>query len=535
MQILSDTRYPTLGEFSPEERIHWFSLKAHAVLPHIDTLYYSVSIEGDSNENDAAGLRTLIGELSRLKKRKMTSPGETVLFCDLEVMPTGYAIYEFQLRLNETYDIFIGRYLPNPDTPRVVVQLRSRSLVLDGVSEAILRSFDRVKVILHSFGLEVGSVRENRIDYAYHTNLIQNPYRFFSDDRLLRHLRTNFGIGQKVFRFGKDIRLDYFALGQKKSNAIFFRCYNKSQEVVEKNYKPFFIDRWLANGLISEYDAYVYRTAYELHSYRTGVLVGRMRWYLEHGKNAEMRRRFEQDLATAYENSDNNDFLEKEVNAVLPPVTLILNVEFQTKRRFYASVGEQYLSAIDYRYNGEAVLERLMKLVSLSPEFLDYLTRETVCFVADREDAEGKGKDRVLCDWWRRIHGCRIPFTDKLTLDLWREYDRKTDLRRARSQVQSAIARFNILSRQSLDPHTFAEDVSDTLCALNDNDFYGFASDEQGRPTILSSYGYDSIRRRKARQYRGVIKEKETPEEKDATKGDFSGKSPLDSPNLFNA
>ena len=504
-------RYSVLSEFTPEERKHWFSLKDKGVLPHIDTLYYTVSISGDSNENDSQGLKELISELSRLKKQKMTNPAENVVFCDLEVMPTGFSIYEFQLRLNETFDIFIGRYLPNPSTPRVVVQLRSRSLVLDGVSGAILRSYAAVKIIFDTFGLTVGEVRENRIDYAYHTNLIQNPYRFFADDRLLRHLRTNFGIGQKVFRFGKDIRLDYFALGQKKSNAIFFRCYNKSQEVVEKNYKPFFIERWLENGLISQYDAYVYRCAYELHSYRTGLLVGRMRWYIEHGKDGELRERFQKDLDTGYVNSDNNEFLEKELSSVLPPVTLIMNVEFQTKRRFYASVGEQFLRGMVYRYDGDPALENLMKLVSLSPEFLEYLTRETICFVADRNDEDGKGKDRVMCDWWRRIHSCRIPFTDKATLDLWREYDRKTDIVRSRSLLQSAIARYSIISRQSLDSRSFAEDVSDVLCSLNDNDFYGFATSESGAPAVLSSHGYDTVRRRKARQYRGVIKSK--PEE----------------------
>ena len=506
-------RYSVLSEFTPEERKHWFSLKDKGVLPHIDTLYYTVSISGDSNENDSQGLKELISELSRLKKQKMTNPAENVVFCDLEVMPTGFSIYEFQLRLNETFDIFIGRYLPNPSTPRVVVQLRSRSLVLDGVSGAILRSYAAVKILFDTFGLTVGEVRENRIDYAYHTNLIQNPYRFFADDRLLRHLRTNFGIGQKVFRFGKDIRLDYFALGQKKSNAIFFRCYNKSQEVVEKNYKPFFIERWLENGLISQYDAYVYRCAHELHSYRTGLLVGRMRWYIEHGKDGELRERFQQDLDTGYVNSDNNEFLEKELSSVLPPVTLIMNVEFQTKRRFYASVGEQFLRGMVYRYDGDPALENLMRLVSLSPEFLEYLTRETICFVADRNDEDGKGKDRVMCDWWRRIHSCRIPFTDKVTLDLWREYDRKTDIVRSRSLLQSAIARYSIISRQSLDSRSFAEDVSDVLCSLNDNDFYGFATDKDGMPVRLVSHGYDTIQRRKARQYRGVIKPKAAEEE----------------------
>ena len=499
------------SEFTKEEQKYFFGRRQKGVLPHIDTLYYTVSIAGDKNENDSEGLKNLIATLSDLKKRKMSNPQENVTFCDLEVMPTGFSIYEFQLRLNETFDIFIGRYLPNESTPRVVVQLRSRSLVLDGVSGAILRSYSAVKIIFDTFGLEVGEVRENRIDYAYHTNLIQNPYRFFSDDRLLQHLKTNFGIGQKVFRFGKDIRLDYFALGQKKSNSIFFRCYNKSQEVVEKNYKPFFIDRWLENGLISRYDAYVYRVAYEMHSYRTGLLVGRLRWYIENGRNEKMRAKFQKDLDTGYVNSDNNDFLEKELSSVLPPVTLIMNVEFQTKRRFYTSIGPQFMDGMVYQYNGDPALTKLMKIISLSPNILDYLTQEAVCFVIDRND---RTKNLAMCDWWYRIHSCRIPFTDKTTLDLWREFDRKTDLSRSRTLVQSAVARYAIISKQSLENRTFAEDMSDVLCGLNDNDFYGFATDKNGVPVVLSSQGYETIQRRKARQYRGVIKPKpETGEE----------------------
>lgn len=127
-----------------------------------------------------------------------------------------------------------------------------------------------------------------------------------------------------------------------------------------------------------------------------------------------------------------------------------------------------------------------------------------------------------MCDWWRRIHKCRIPFTDKVTLDLWREYDRKTDLSRSRALLQSAIARYAIISRQSLASRTFAEDVSDVLCGLNDNDFYGFAPSESGAPAVLSSHGYDIVQRRKARQYRGVIKPKreEMPPEMTASAED---------------
>ena len=70
-------------------------------------------------------------------------------------------------------------------------------------------------------------------------------------------MKTSFRIGQKVFRFYQgEITNEYLALGNRKSNNIFFRSYNKTREVCEMKYKDFFFDIWKENGLISEYDYY---------------------------------------------------------------------------------------------------------------------------------------------------------------------------------------------------------------------------------------------------------------------------------------
>ena len=45
-----------------------------------------------------------------------------------------------------------------------------------------------------------------------------------------------------------------------------------------------------------------------------------MQWYIEHGKDEELRERFQRDLDTGYVNSDNNEFLEKELEA---PITMV--------------------------------------------------------------------------------------------------------------------------------------------------------------------------------------------------------------------
>ncbi len=498
-------------EFSKKEMKKWFWRQEKKVLPHIDTLYYSVSIFADCPDNNDKGVFRLLRDLAELKQQKLAAMQLDVEFCGLSVMSTGFSIYQYRLCMNETFDIFIASSIPNGDTPRIVVQLRSRALVLDGPSKAILDSFKYVKMILNTYGLEVGKVRENRIDYAYHINTIQNPYLFFSDEELLKSLKTKMRLGTKVFEFGKDIRLTYLSLGNKKSNNVFFRCYDKTEEVVEKNYKPFFIDRWLENHLISEYDAYVLRVAFGMKSYRTGLLIGRIDWYLEFGKNEARKEFLLQVRKTAYEESDNIDYLEKQVKKILPPVTTILNVEFQTKRAFYQTF-DPYLNNIVYEYSGDPVLTRLMKLLSCRSVLLEYLTGVCVKFVKNRDAPKSE-----MCDWWNRIHTCRHEFSPKASLEAWREYDRQAELQRSQNRLLNSLAHFNIVRSKSLAPSTFHEDISDALCALNDNDFYGFATDPDGKDVQLASRGYAEIQHRKARQYRGIIKEdplnEEVPEE----------------------
>ena len=191
--------------------------------------------------------------------------------------------------------------------------------------------------MLSPFGLLPVKVRENRIDYAFHTNLIQNPYKFFSDPNLQKHLKTNLRIYQKIGKIGHDISVDTFNLGNRRSNNVYFRAYNKAREVVEMNYKSFFFQRWYDIGLISEFDKYVYEVAYELASYRTGILIGRLKWYVEHGSDSALKQKFLDILDTNFVKSDNCEKLEKELHGVIPEPTLIVNIEFQTKRKFYLS------------------------------------------------------------------------------------------------------------------------------------------------------------------------------------------------------
>ena len=128
------------AEFDPQGQEYWFDRCKEKVVPHVDTFYYTVFIEDDSNENVKVG--NLLNRLNSLKSRKLSCRQNDVEYLGLSYSLTHFSHYDFCLSYNENYDIFISSILPNSQTPRIVVQLRTRSLVLEGVTKSIDSSFE---------------------------------------------------------------------------------------------------------------------------------------------------------------------------------------------------------------------------------------------------------------------------------------------------------------------------------------------------------------------------------------------------------
>ena len=523
--FLSVKRSRIFSEFTPEEQQRYFSLTEKKVLPHVDNIYYSVFIRDDSGDPDRApeGLRQFLIDLHEAKVEKLQSYSEEVTRYGLSVCATGFSIYGFHLSCNENFDIFVSSYLPNDETSRVHVQIRSRMLLLEGAEAALEASFAKVEEILHSYRLLVDRVQENRMDFANHTNLIQNPDRMLHDSYIQDHLCTAFRTVHKVGKFGRLLDWEYIGLGNRKSNNVFFRMYNKSQEVIREHYKSFFFDYWRDHGLISEYDHYCYMKAFELQSYKTGLLVGRIFWCLEHGKDPQLKAQLRELYQSCNIRSDNNDQIERELDGVLPPVTLIMNCEFECKRKFFVTISA-YLDAFRFipkkaktigPYEvGEPEWEpllRLYKLLACRPNIHAYLTNDLVSF-RDKED-----DDMPMVDWWERIHRVRVsPDSDwRGWGDVYRKYERKTDELRSRNRAINAIAQLCMVHRDSLEEVTATEAFQDLITLTNDNDWYGFMpNQETGEVPDLSVPRFRDIWQRKARQYKGIIgkEESEDPE-----------------------
>lgn len=499
-------RSKIFGEFSPEEQEQYFGLKDKCVRSHIDTLYYFVKIRGDTNDTENTGILTFLAELADLKERKKSSYSSMIDFHGLSVEANGFSIYEYRLSLPEMFDIFISSYIPNDETPRIVVQLRTRSLVLEGPYEAVRNSMKYVREILSEYDLMIGLLDVNRVDYAYHTNMIQNPIKYFNDEKLKKCLSSSLRKYMKVGTVGDDVTLETLSLGNRKSNNIFFRCYDKTREVIEKGYKSFFIEKWKEDGLISEYDYYVLMYAYENHSYVAGLHIGRMLWYIRYGHDESLKEKFYGLMEKYRKRSDNNkrlreqidDYaeLENEIEGLLPKTTLVMNIEFQTKRKFYCELSEMIENV---NPDCEPEYRNIFSVIALRASIQKYLTSETVCWFCDR-----KKRDKAL-DWWKRIQNCEIESAGDYG-NLVRHRDLNSDIRKTERRLKITIAHMQILRNLSTEPKTFHEDASDVLSYLNDNDFYGFGKNPLGGQVILKQKDYGDIRERKARQDKGLVK-----------------------------
>lgn len=494
-------RSQIFAEFSKEESAEYFSLKSKKILPHLDNIYYTVFIKKDnSNEDTPEGVLSLLERLEECRELKSHSYEAQVPFLDHDYMRSNHAIYAHRLSRQNMYDIFIASYLPNEQTPRIEVQIRSAMLVLLGVDEAVKQSFEAVRQILWNFALSPLVCRENRIDYAYHTNAIQDPMSYFNDAELVQHLKSKLRKYQKVGEVGRKIDLSYISLGMRKSNNVFFRAYDKGREVVDQNYKDFFFQRWLENGLISAYDHYCYSYAFESKSYILGLLIGRINWYLEHGKNAELKQELLKLKDTYYRKSSNSAELADRLSGVLPEVTRIINIEFETKRKFYASFEGLFENVDLGGADVPAELRRVYQILYARQTVHDYLTKITVNFLKDRNDSKSE-----VCDWWRRLSGCRVSALD--VQEYRRVYKRTPEEVRAGRRVMQAISYHAMVLRESTEPRSFFEDASDSLAYLNDNHFYGFACDPAtGEVYDQDPRGYADLRARKAYQNKQLIK-----------------------------
>lgn len=462
--LVSHKRSKLFNEFSEDNQKKYFNLTQKKYIHHVDTFYYSIFIKGDYKDDKKEVSRNsisfrvdeLINFLKIAKEDLAEYDGSRWFDYEKSLLLTkkNFSIYNNCISKDGFYDIFISNYLPNNSTPRIVVQLRSIGLWSIGEYELIKESYLVVKEFLSEYGLEIHKTQENRIDFCYHTNCLQNPEKFYDDDCLKNNCFTNLKIFQKVGKKnGKELEIDYLSFGRRQSNNIFFRSYNKVREVIEENYKDFFLELWYNSGMINYYDFYVYTYAYKKHSF-SQIYVGMMEFYLEFGIDPNVKKYLNNLKSRKYTIEELKQYIIK----ICPIPTLVINIEFQTMRKFYYT----FRSALDHlpiiHECEEKQLLRLYQLLDCRKEFLNYLTDTTISF---------RNANMEYLDFWQRLRNVKFDKIYNGTLS--RDYSTKIN----RDIIVSKIK--NLMATLSLYDNNFDtdinEDMSNLICVLNDNDF----------------------------------------------------------------
>lgn len=466
------------NEFSDKKQKEWFDFKQKNFLGHIDTFYYTLYVDADWNENEN---KIKLCNYLRDKKTFAEISKESVSvfenISDKMIMHPYFSagFYKYHIGIKNKFDVFIAETVPNVNTPSFIVQLRSQALWLDGVRASFNESVEIIEAILKSYNLKIKQVRENRVDYAFHNNYIQDFIHFFPEKYLGEMIVANFsGFGEDgSIRFHKEgmfrnssVEIDYFTLGRRKSNNVFFRVYNKSKEVVEMGYKQFFIPMWFDKGLISKYDMYVLERAFKYGTW-SARYKARCEFYYDYGSDLAVRQNIYDMLCCP--DTKMSDY-KKIAEQYTPDITLVTNVEFQTKRKFYDRLPVDLIKLS----NDENFRSYMYDFLEQVPSLINFLTNETLRFV----NYKGKFKtvrrsDRPVADWWERLRRCRqLELDSNLHIDYYRKYQLTLDIERSKYMTLNKIARHSAyygLNRDD-DNATFYDDLCDYLSSLNDND-----------------------------------------------------------------
>ncbi|MEK5217807.1 hypothetical protein [Psychrobacillus sp. FSL H8-0487] len=479
-------------ELSKDDRNNYFSYSQKKFLHNIDSLYFVVKVKNDWNKDE--GVKRLKSVLDFYRNRATKSFDPVVLFQDLgayEHLGTefvmhgiGSAPYIYDVSKVDKYLMFFMGHQLNNDTPEIWVQLRSQNLWLTGEHESVKEAINDIKSLLSEFDIEIDNIKENRIDYAYHTNYVQDPTNYFKSENMNRMQKSRFERGSLEFGFKGDfeVETDYITLGRKKSNNIFFRTYNKSKEVIEQQYKQFFIKLWYLENMISYFDLYCMEKAFMKPS-RTNYKfldVARLHFYLEYGLDPDIKNKINKLIS---KDSIDYDKVVKLADELVPKVTIIMNIEIETKRKFY--------------YSMDSSVDKLLKIKSKDfPKFADKLIVKLdnkqvfhdhlVCNNDEQKgvirflDYKAKNKDGLswttkdkfpTSDLWKRLQSVKVNKKfDEEKIKLSREYQKTLSTELLKSKLINTMSTYSLYIHGDDVQNDILHDSLDFMSTLNETD-----------------------------------------------------------------
>lgn len=467
-----------MDELSSDKQEEFFNYKKSKFLHNIDTFYYSVKFQNDfryeSKDDNVKKFRKFF-EIKYSALQKCDDEDDFFIpqlgkYLVLKKV-TFSRFYNICLSYPEYFDIFFAPIVPKGSdggeslTCECIVQIRSYMLWQFGVKDCFENSYRYIQKIAEYFNLQIENVQENRIDYCWHTNYLNNPEQFFEPDNFYRMRVDRFKNATYVTNKvgSENYEIDYVALG-KRSDKVFLRIYQKTREVIEQGYKPWFLQVWRMNGLISNYDQYVYEKAFQKHSwfYR---FYARLEFYLEHGSDQMMLQRC-RDILSGEVTIEENDLIAL-ADKLTPRLHYVINVEYQTMRRHSKSY-----ELVPFKdHSDKGVTKRIYEYLDNRKIITDYLTDKVFRMVD--YDPEIKKSQREMCAFWKSLRRTKC-LDMKMTSDeikLIRKYNRNLSQEAVKKRFINAAVTYGLYRRGENTDSPF-QDAFEAMITMNDNDLH---------------------------------------------------------------
>ena len=471
-------------EMGKDARTFWYDMRTKKFLHNIDTFYYSVKLAEDftyeSQDKKVLAFRRVVESINK-KLAVRSFSGDVVQFLVhggmddyLNVLPLHFGkFYSFCLESPEEFDIFIAPVVPGSAdgssvTSEMIVQIRASMLWNLGAVKAFERSYEWVKAICSMYDFTIQEVKENRADFCWHTNYLEQPEKFFNPDnfyamRVDRYKDATYHTEKT--RAGL-YEVDYISLGRR-GGRCFIRIYNKCKEVVEKNYKPFFFKTWLFHGLINRFDLYVLEESYIKKSWKY-VTIARLKFYLEHGTDPENRNQCLEQIEVFETGAKVTDKMMDLADELTPSLNLIYNIEFQLMRK----ASKSYELPIFWKNEDKGPAKRVYDFFDNRRLICDYLTTDIFRLVEKTGDSNMSR--RPDCGFWialKRTKMVDVAPVPKDVSKLQRIYNRRLNAERMKQTViHKAVTLGMYLKGKNEDSPV--SDVMLSLLRLNDNDIH---------------------------------------------------------------
>lgn len=441
----------------------YFNVDYQKVLHNVDTLAFCCFTDIPYNT-----LHTMLSYLDKQLQLAVSSQEDILLdSCDYYLKPYGISRYAYMLESKDRYDIFMSKHQSRITDVPIILKVKSCMLWMYGEKECVRMILEEFNQFLSIFGAHLLHIKLNRIDYAFHTNMIQNLDEYFKDaDEMIVSQFRNYA---KYYKSLPDLpaELSTFYHGNRKGKTVFMRFYDKTRETVEKGYKQFFYPIWYENGLISKYDKYVLEKSFEDRNFERHYLA-RLAFYNEYGTNHNLKVRchFFLNPSNSYEFKSLYLF----ANQITPPLTRIINAEFEVGSKFHKSCNDFFLTLPDLP-NIPPGMQTFYKMIFHKAFILDYLTH--YCYRLVDPTQTIRRKDRDYNALWQQIRSCP-DFSNPLDGKLLRTYQRHADLALLHKQIGQKIATVSLLQK-GVNNDDILSDVADYINQLSENDLRNLA------------------------------------------------------------